>query len=118
MSQADNAPPAPQTAAPTLEVVDIYKRFGGLEVLKGISLEARDGDVISIIGSSGSGKSTFLRCINFLETPDSGLVRIGGEEVRVRQGAAAGPASPATNSLSVCAPALAWCSRASTCGRT
>ncbi|EKV28130.1 Histidine ABC transporter, ATP-binding protein HisP [Caenispirillum salinarum AK4] len=86
MSQADNAPPAPQTAAPTLEVVDIHKRFGGLEVLKGISLEARDGDVISIIGSSGSGKSTFLRCINFLETPDTGLVRIGGEEVRVRPG--------------------------------
>ncbi|WP_245913396.1 ABC transporter ATP-binding protein [Caenispirillum bisanense] len=72
-------------AAPTLQVLDIHKRYGGLEVLKGISLEARDGDVISIIGSSGSGKSTFLRCINFLETPDAGAVKIGGEEIRVRQ---------------------------------
>ncbi len=72
-------------SAPALEVLDIHKSFGGLEVLKGISVTARDGDVISIIGSSGSGKSTFLRCINFLETPDAGTIRIGGEEVRVKQ---------------------------------
>ncbi len=55
-----------------LAVEDIHKSFGNHEVLKGISLTAKKGDVISIIGSSGSGKSTFLRCINFLETPDSG----------------------------------------------
>ena len=62
---------------------DIHKSFGDLEVLKGISLRAETGDVISIIGSSGSGKSTFLRCINFLETPDRGRIVVGGEEVRV-----------------------------------
>ncbi len=64
---------------------DIYKSFGQLEVLKGISLTAHKGDVISIIGSSGSGKSTFLRCINFLETPDSGRIVLDGEEVIVKQ---------------------------------
>ncbi|MCF8076041.1 MAG: ATP-binding cassette domain-containing protein [Desulfotignum sp.] len=64
---------------------DIHKRFGDNEVLKGISLAAKQEDVISIIGSSGSGKSTFLRCLNFLEVPDSGCVIIGGEEVTVRQ---------------------------------
>jgi len=64
---------------------DIYKSFGQLEVLKGISVTANEGDVISIIGSSGSGKSTFLRCINFLETPDRGRIVLDGEEVVVRQ---------------------------------
>jgi len=63
---------------------DIHKRFGELEVLRGISLSAHDGDVVSIIGSSGSGKSTFLRCINFLEMPDKGRVVVGGEEVSMR----------------------------------
>jgi len=62
---------------------DIHKSFGPLEVLKGVSVSANDGDVISMIGSSGSGKSTFLRCINFLETPDKGRIVLGGEEVRV-----------------------------------
>lgn len=64
---------------------DIHKSFGNLEVLKGISMTAMEGDVISIIGSSGSGKSTFLRCINFLETPDSGRIVLDGEEVVVRK---------------------------------
>ncbi|MCB1366298.1 MAG: ATP-binding cassette domain-containing protein [Rhodobacteraceae bacterium] len=63
---------------------DIYKSFGTLEVLKGVSVTAHEGDVISIIGSSGSGKSTFLRCINFLNTPDSGRIVLDGEEVIVR----------------------------------
>jgi ABC-type histidine transport system ATPase subunit len=62
---------------------DIHKSFGDLEVLNGVSVRAETGDVISIIGSSGSGKSTFLRCINFLETPDQGRIVVGGEEVRV-----------------------------------
>jgi len=64
---------------PALVVEDIHKRFGELEVLKGISLTARNGDVISLIGSSGSGKSTFLRCINLLEIPDEGSVTLAGE---------------------------------------
>lgn len=69
-----------------LAVEDIHKSFGNHEVLKGISLTAKKGDVISIIGSSGSGKSTFLRCINFLEIPDSGRVSVNGEEVAVKRG--------------------------------
>lgn len=72
-----------ETAA-ALIAEDIHKSFGSLEVLKGVSVTAHDGDVISIIGSSGSGKSTFLRCINFLETPDRGRIVVGGEEVRVK----------------------------------
>ena len=64
-------------------VDDLHKRFNQLEVLKGISLRAEKGDVISIIGASGSGKSTFLRCINLLERYDSGSIRVFGEELKV-----------------------------------
>ena len=63
---------------PALIAEDIHKSFGPLEVLKGVSVTAENGDIISIIGSSGSGKSTFLRCINFLETPDRGRIVVGG----------------------------------------
>lgn len=62
----------------------IYKQYGDLEVLKGISLTADKGDVVSIIGSSGSGKSTFLRCMNLLETPNQGRIAVAGEEVIVK----------------------------------
>ncbi|MEM9578121.1 MAG: ATP-binding cassette domain-containing protein [Pseudomonadota bacterium] len=68
---------------PTLIAEGIHKSFGRLEVLKGVSLTAHQGDVVSILGSSGSGKSTFLRCINFLETPNQGRVVLDGEEVVV-----------------------------------
>jgi octopine/nopaline transport system ATP-binding protein len=71
---------------PALIAEDIHKSFGSLEVLKGISVTAREGDVISILGASGSGKSTFLRCINLLETPDSGTVTVAGETIRMRPG--------------------------------
>jgi ABC-type histidine transport system ATPase subunit len=64
-----------------LEVVDLHKRFGQVEVLKGVQLEAHEGDVISMLGSSGSGKSTFLRCINLLEIPNSGTVTVHGETI-------------------------------------
>ncbi|KJF70682.1 nopaline ABC transporter ATP-binding protein NocP [Agrobacterium rhizogenes] len=73
---------------PTLVAEDIHKNFGTLEVLKGISLTANKGDVVSIIGSSGSGKSTFLRCMNFLETPNKGRIAVGQEEVVVKTDAA------------------------------
>ena len=69
-----------------LSVTDIHKSFGDTKVLKGVSLHAAEGEVISIIGSSGSGKSTFLRCINFLETPDQGSVRLGEHEVTLKSG--------------------------------
>jgi histidine transport system ATP-binding protein len=65
-----------------LRVENIHKSFGANEVLKGVSLSAHRGDVISIVGSSGSGKSTFLRCINFLETPNSGKITILNEELK------------------------------------
>lgn len=64
-----------------LVVSDIHKRFGDLHVLKGISLTAQKGDVISLIGSSGSGKSTFLRCINLLEIPSAGDIQVHGEVI-------------------------------------
>lgn len=66
-----------------LDLQDIHKSYGALEVLKGVSLTAYDGDVISILGSSGSGKSTFLRCINLLEKPSSGRIFIGQEELEL-----------------------------------
>lgn len=69
---------------PTLVVEDIHKSFGDVEVLKGISVTANQGDVISILGSSGSGKSTFLRCINLLETPNSGRVTVNGETIAMK----------------------------------
>jgi arginine/ornithine transport system ATP-binding protein len=62
-----------------LEVQDLHKRYGSHEVLKGVNLAAKAGDVISIIGSSGSGKSTFLRCINLLEQPWSGRISLNNE---------------------------------------
>nr|WP_119679843.1 ABC transporter ATP-binding protein [Indioceanicola profundi] len=79
---------------PAILVEDLHKSFGELEVLKGISLTAREGDVVALIGSSGSGKSTFLRCINLLEVPDSGKVWITGELIRM-QPAKDGKARPA-----------------------
>ena len=64
-----------------VRVANLHKKFGELEVLKGVSLTAREGDVVSMIGASGSGKSTFLRCINFLEMPTEGEIEVTGEKV-------------------------------------
>ena len=66
---------------PVLEVLDIKKRFGKTEVLKGISFSLEEGQVVAIIGSSGSGKTTLLRCLNFLETPDEGKIIVSGKEL-------------------------------------
>ncbi|WP_026613292.1 ABC transporter ATP-binding protein [Ensifer aridi] len=70
--------------AQAIAVTDLHKRFGPLEVLKGVSLTANQGDVIAIIGGSGSGKSTFLRCINMLELPSAGRISVHGEEIRMK----------------------------------
>jgi octopine/nopaline transport system ATP-binding protein len=75
----------PDNDQSAISVVNMRKRFGKLEVLKGISMAAQEGDVISILGSSGSGKSTFLRCINLLETPDDGIVTVAGETIKMRK---------------------------------
>jgi ABC-type histidine transport system ATPase subunit len=67
-----------------LSISDLHKSFNQNEVIKGMSLDANKGDVISLIGASGSGKSTFLRCINLLETPNSGEVRVDGELIEMK----------------------------------
>ncbi len=72
------------TDVPALDIKNLHKTFGQNEVLKGISLSAHKGDVISIIGSSGSGKSTFLRCINLLETPTAGEIWVNGELIQMK----------------------------------
>ncbi len=64
-----------------LEIKNIKKSFGKAEILKGIDLTMQKGEVVSIIGSSGSGKTTFLRCINFLEEADCGTIYLDGEEI-------------------------------------
>ncbi|GAB3083363.1 MULTISPECIES: amino acid ABC transporter ATP-binding protein [unclassified Phycicoccus] len=72
---------APTPAAPIVEVTDLHKSFGANDVLRGLSATIRQGEVVCVIGPSGSGKSTFLRCINLLESPTSGSIKVGGEEV-------------------------------------
>ena len=64
-----------------LQAEGIFKRYGNNEVLSGVSVQASHGDVISMIGSSGSGKSTFLRCLNMLELPNAGRIVVDGEEL-------------------------------------
>ena len=64
-----------------IKTVDLYKSFGDLEVLKGINEHVDEGEVVSIIGPSGGGKSTFLRCLNMLEKPDSGQIFFEGVDI-------------------------------------
>jgi polar amino acid transport system ATP-binding protein len=67
--------------APPIQIVDLHKSFGELEVLRGIDLEVGVGEVVCVIGPSGSGKSTLLRCVNRLETPTSGHVLVEGIDI-------------------------------------
>ncbi len=69
-------------AIPVIEIRQLHKAYGGLEVLKGVSLSAHRGDVVALIGSSGSGKSTLLRCANLLEDSQSGEILFDGEPIR------------------------------------
>jgi polar amino acid transport system ATP-binding protein len=81
---------APSTSASAaeamIEVADLWKSYGALEVLKGISLTVPRGAVLAVIGPSGSGKSTLLRCINLLEEPQRGRVRVGDRAVDCGRG--------------------------------
>ena len=80
---ADNLQHGPiVTAAPIIEIRDLHKSYGSLEVLKGVDIRADRGQVISLIGSSGSGKSTLLRCCNLLEDSQQGEILFEGEPVR------------------------------------
>jgi arginine/ornithine transport system ATP-binding protein len=67
----------------TLQVENLYKKFGDREVLRGVSLTARPGDVVALIGSSGSGKSTLLRCLNLLEQPHEGRLSLGDDTLQL-----------------------------------
>jgi len=69
-----------------ISIRNLHKSFGAVEVLKGISLDAHEGEVVSILGASGSGKSTMLRCINMLETPTSGEIHVSGEAIALKAG--------------------------------
>ena len=79
-------PSAPESAADVVvRAVDVHKRFGRLEVLKGVDLEVGRGEVVCVIGPSGSGKSTFLRCVNHLEKIDSGRIEVNGHLIGYRE---------------------------------
>ena len=66
---------------PLVEIENIHKRFGSLEVLKGVDFHVNEGEVVCLIGRSGYGKSTLLRCINLLEKPDDGVIRVFGNDI-------------------------------------
>ena len=68
-----------------IRIENLYKRFGKLEVLKGIDINVEKGEIIAIIGPSGSGKSTFLRCINRLEEPSEGKIFVDGENILIKE---------------------------------
>ena len=77
---------------PVIQITNLHKAYGDLEVLKGVDVTAHRGDVISLIGSSGSGKSTLLRCCNLLEDSQEGEILFKGEPVKWTSGSARRPA--------------------------
>lgn len=85
MTQPHIIPASAAKTAPVISTRQLTKRYGALEVLRGINLDAHEGEVISILGASGSGKSTFLRCLNLLEIPTSGSLTVLDENIRFRQ---------------------------------
>jgi polar amino acid transport system ATP-binding protein len=80
-------------AGPMLRLEDVHKRFGDLEVLRGIDLEVRQGEVVCVLGPSGSGKSTLLRCVNLLEPPEQGEIFVEGKDICKGPGSGTGEQS-------------------------
>jgi len=80
-------------AEPMIRLEGIHKRFGALEVLKGVDLHVAKGEVVCILGPSGSGKSTFLRCVNLLEPPEQGDIYIEGNDICKGPGSGSGEQS-------------------------
>ncbi|RVB43376.1 amino acid ABC transporter ATP-binding protein, partial [Mesorhizobium sp. M7A.F.Ca.CA.004.05.1.1] len=76
---------SPKNTPALLDVQDVSKAFGTVQVLRSVSLQVAKGEVVTVIGPSGSGKTTLLRCVNFLESYDSGSIRIDGKEVGFRE---------------------------------
>jgi ABC-type histidine transport system ATPase subunit len=78
-------------AVPLLRIKELNKSYGDLHVLKNVAVDVKAGEVVSIIGASGSGKSTFLRCLNVMERPESGFMQFGRFSFDFREGARAAP---------------------------
>ena len=72
-------------AEPIIKVRGLHKYFGPLHVIKGVDLDVTPGEVVVVIGPSGGGKSTFLRCLNFLESPSAGTIEVEGVEIKARE---------------------------------
>ena len=73
------------TQEPVIQALEVHKAFGELDILKGVSLEVRRGEVVVLIGASGSGKTTFIRCLNHLEDIQGGTIRVNGELMGFRE---------------------------------
>lgn len=99
-----------------LEIRDLHKRYGTVEVLKGVDCSMRQGEVISIIGSSGSGKTTMLRCINMLEEFQGGTIAIDGQEIGYETAGGARRRKP-EREIARQRALTAWPSSSSTCFR-
>ena len=98
-----------------LAVDEISKRFGTLEVLRGVSLSVAAGEVVVVIGPSGSGKTTLLRCINLLEDYEQGTVTIDGDPIGYRLDRQTGQRVRMSEREIAAARESAWCSRVSIC---
>ena len=83
---------------PIIKVRGLHKYFGPLHVIQGVDLDVMPGEVVVIIGPSGGGKSTFLRCLNFLEEPSAGTIEIDGVEIKAREPARRAPHSTSARS--------------------
>ena len=103
---------------PCIRVVDVHKKFGALEVLKGVSFDVHRANVVSMIGASGSGKSTLLRCINYLEVPSAGAIFIDGESLGFSRGPHRPPRRARCGKSTACGATSVSSSSSSTSGRT